>query len=102
MDKNSKIYIAGHRGLVGSAIIEELQKQGYANLIYKTHNELDLINQKAVNEFFEQEKPEYVFFSAAFVGGFIKQKNIPLSFYIIISQCKIMLFGLLQIMELKS
>lgn len=80
MDKNSKIYIAGHRGLVGSEILNELQQQGYRNLIYKTHNELDLINQKAVNEFFEQEKPDYVFYSAAFVGGFIKQKKYPAEF----------------------
>ena len=65
MHKDSKIYIAGHRGLVGSAILEELQKQGYTNLIYKTHQELDLINQKAVEEFFKQEKPEYVFLCAA-------------------------------------
>lgn len=80
MNKDSKIYIAGHRGLVGSEILNELQKQGYTNLIYKTHNELDLINQKSVNEFFEKEKPEYVFYSAAFVGGFIKQKKYPAEF----------------------
>ena len=80
MHKDSKIYIAGHRGLVGSAILKELQKQGYTNLIYKTHQELDLINQKAVEEFFKQEKPEYVFYAAAFVGGFIKQKKYPAEF----------------------
>lgn len=80
MQKDSKIYIAGHRGLVGSAILQELQKQGYTNLIYKTHKELDLINQKAVQEFFAKEKPEYVFFCAAFVGGFIKQRKYPAEF----------------------
>ncbi|PJQ42265.1 GDP-L-fucose synthase, partial [Campylobacter jejuni subsp. jejuni] len=60
MDKNSKIYIAGHRGLVGTAIMEELINKGYSNLIYKTHEELDLTNQKDVVDFFEKEKPEYV------------------------------------------
>ncbi|WP_299545904.1 GDP-L-fucose synthase [uncultured Helicobacter sp.] len=69
MQKDSKIYVAGHRGLVGSAILQELQKQGYTNLVYKTHKELDLINQKAVQEFFAKEKPEYVFFCAAKAGG---------------------------------
>ncbi|MDL0089340.1 NAD-dependent epimerase/dehydratase family protein [Campylobacter gastrosuis] len=80
MHKNSKIYIAGHKGLVGSAILQELQSQGYTNLIYKTHDELDLINQSAVNDFFKKQKPEYVFFSAAFVGGFIKQRKYPAEF----------------------
>ncbi|PZT47480.1 hypothetical protein B6S12_08790 [Helicobacter valdiviensis] len=80
MDKNSKIYIAGHKGLVGSAILEKLQEEGYKNIVYRTHSELDLINQSAVEEFFNQEKPEYVFFSAAFVGGFIKQKKYPAEF----------------------
>ncbi|MDL0089336.1 GDP-L-fucose synthase family protein [Campylobacter gastrosuis] len=69
MNKNSKIYIAGHKGLVGSAILQELQNQGYTNLIYKTHDELDLINQSAVNDFFKKQKPEYVILSAAKAGG---------------------------------
>ncbi len=69
MNQNSKIYIAGHRGMVGSAIARELQKQGYNNLITKTHAELDLLNQAKVSEFFVQEKPEYVFLAAAKVGG---------------------------------
>jgi len=69
MDKNAKIYIAGHRGLVGSAILRELQKEGYTNFITKTRDELDLIDQKAVSEFFSQEKPDYVFLAAAKVGG---------------------------------
>ena len=80
MDKNSKIYVAGHNGLVGDAIVKELTKQGYTNVIYKTHSELDLIDQQSVDEFFELQKPEYVFFSAAFVGGFIKQKKYPAEF----------------------
>ncbi|MBZ7930649.1 NAD-dependent epimerase/dehydratase family protein, partial [Campylobacter molothri] len=59
MNKNSKIYIAGHKGTAGSAILEKLKILGYENLIYKTHQELDLTNQKVVTDFFEKEKPEY-------------------------------------------
>lgn len=69
MDKDSKIYIAGHTGLVGSAIVKNLQSKGYTNLIYRTHKELDLINQSAVEAFFHTEKPEYVILAAAKVGG---------------------------------
>ena len=69
MNKNAKIYIAGHRGLVGSAILKNLKSRGYDNFVYKTHSELDLINSKSVKFFFEQEKPEYVFLAAARVGG---------------------------------
>ena len=69
MQKNSKIYVAGHRGMVGSAIVRELKRQGYQNLIFKTHAELDLTRQEAVEAFFETEKPEYVFLAAAKVGG---------------------------------
>lgn len=69
MNKNSKIYIAGHRGLVGSAILRNLQSKGYDNLILKTHKELDLLNQESVNSFFEKHKPEYVILAAAKVGG---------------------------------
>ncbi len=69
MDKKSKIYIAGHRGLVGSAILRNLTSKGYTNLVTKTHAELDLANQQAVKAFFEAEKPEYVFLAAAKVGG---------------------------------
>jgi len=69
MDKNSRIYIAGHRGLVGSAIIRRLQADGYSNLLMRKHAELDLCNQAAVNAFFETERPEYVFLAAAKVGG---------------------------------
>lgn len=71
MKKNSKIYVAGHRGMVGSAILRELQRQGYENIITRTHAELDLTNQEAVNAFFASEKPEYVFLAAAKVGGII-------------------------------
>ena len=69
MEKNAKIYIAGHHGLVGSAIWKNLQEKGYTNLIGKTHKELDLLDGVAVRRFFDEEQPEYVFLAAAFVGG---------------------------------
>ncbi len=69
MDKNAKIYVAGHRGMVGSAIVRRLEKEGYTNIITRTHKELDLCDQAAVREFFEKERPEYVFLAAAKVGG---------------------------------
>lgn len=71
MEKDSKIYIAGHRGLVGSAILSNLKNKGYNNIITKTHSELDLTNQIAVEDFFKEQKPEYVFLAAAKVGGII-------------------------------
>lgn len=69
MDKRAKIYIAGHRGMVGSAIVRELERQGYQNLVLRTHSEVDLTRQDQVEKFFESEKPEYVFLAAAKVGG---------------------------------
>ena len=69
MNKNSKIYVSGHHGLVGSAICRNLKNHGYTNIVTRTHSELDLINQEAVNTFFESEQPEYVFLAAARVGG---------------------------------
>lgn len=80
MTKTSKIYIAGHRGLVGSAIIKNLTCKGYTNLITKTHNELDLTNQQAVAAFFEQEKPEYVILAAARVGGIVANNTYRADF----------------------
>ena len=71
MEKAAKIYVAGHRGLVGSALCKALQQKGYTNLVYRTHAELDLTNQQAVEGFFEQEKPAYVFLAAAKVGGIV-------------------------------
>lgn len=71
MEKNSKIYIAGHRGMVGSAIKRNLEKKGFTNLITRTSSELDLIDQSAVKAFFEEEKPDYVFVAAAKVGGIL-------------------------------
>jgi GDP-L-fucose synthase len=71
VEKAAKIYVAGHRGLVGSALCKVLHEKGYTNLVYRTHAELDLTNQKAVQAFFEQEEPEYVFLAAAKVGGIV-------------------------------
>ena len=69
MDKNSKIYIAGHKGMVGSALVRKLEKEGFSNIITRNSKELNLVNQEDVNEFFREEKPEYVFLAAAKVGG---------------------------------
>lgn len=71
MEKNAKIYVAGHRGMVGSAIVRELEKQGYTNIIKRSHVELDLCRQEEVEQFFADNKPEYVFLAAAKVGGII-------------------------------
>ena len=80
MQKESKIYVAGHRGLVGSAIVRALRDQGYDNLVLKTRQELDLLDQTAVKNFFEKEKPEYVFLAAAKVGGIMANKAHPADF----------------------
>ena len=80
MNKNSKIYVAGHRGLVGSAIIKNLISKGYTNIITRTHSELDLTNQKAVEEFFTHEKPEYVILAAAKVGGIVANNTYRADF----------------------
>lgn len=80
MEKNSKIYVAGHRGLVGSAIVRNLQERGYTNIIGKTHKELDLTRQIEVEKFFEEEKPEYVFLAAAKVGGIYANNTTPANF----------------------
>ena len=80
MNKDAKIYIAGHRGLVGGAITRFLQSEGYTNLLTRTHKELDLLNQKEVNDFFEKEKPEYVFLAAAKVGGIGANSTYPADF----------------------
>ncbi len=80
MDKSSKIYIAGHRGLVGSAILKNLQSKGYNNIVFRTHNELDLTNQEEVAAFFKEEKPEAVFLAAAKVGGIIANNSYRADF----------------------
>ncbi len=80
MQKNSKIYVAGHGGLVGSAIVRYLQSQGYENLVTRTSSELDLTHQQAVDEFFQSEMPEYVFLAAAKVGGILANDSYPADF----------------------
>jgi len=80
MNRNSKIYVAGHRGLVGSAIMKKLQEKGYRNLIYRTSQELDLRNQRDVEEFFSSEKPEYVILAAAKVGGIVANNTYRAEF----------------------
>ena len=75
MKKESKIYVAGHRGMVGSAIIRELEREGYTNIVTRTHAELDLCRQEAVEHFFAEEKPEYVFLAAAKVGGILANQS---------------------------
>ena len=75
MRKDSKIYVAGHRGMVGSAIVRELEKQGYNNIVVRTHDKLDLCRQVETENFFKQEKPEYVFLAAAKVGGISANQN---------------------------
>lgn len=80
MNKDSLIYVAGHRGMVGGAIVRNLQANGYTNIITQTRKELDLLNQSAVFNFFEKNKPEYVFLSAAKVGGIVGNKTHPAEF----------------------
>ena len=80
MNKDSKIYIAGHRGLAGSAIVRELQKQGFTNLLLKTSQEVNLLDPIATDSLFEQEKPEYVFMCAGTVGGIMANNTYPVEF----------------------
>lgn len=81
MDQNSKIYVAGHTGLVGSAFVRKLREQGYHNLVLRTHGELDLLDQAAVQSFFAQEQPEYVIDAAAKVGGIRANSEAPANFF---------------------
>jgi len=80
MTSNPKIYIAGHRGMVGSAIVRELEHKGYTDLVYRTHQELNLSNQSAVQDFFAQEKPDQVYLAAARVGGIYANNTFPAEF----------------------
>jgi GDP-L-fucose synthase len=80
MNKDAKIYVAGHRGLVGSAIVRNLMAKGYTNLLLQTHDTLDLTDQAATNAFFANEKPDYVFLAAAKVGGILANNNFPADF----------------------
>ncbi|HEY4011099.1 MAG TPA: GDP-L-fucose synthase [Acidobacteriaceae bacterium] len=79
-DKSARIYVAGHRGLVGSAVVRELKRRGYTNLLLRTHAELDLTDKAAVERFFEAEKPEYVVLAAARVGGILANNSYPADF----------------------
>ena len=91
IEKNAKIYVAGHRGLVGSAIVRSLEREGYTNIVKRTHSELDLTNQAAVFDFFEKERPEYVVLAAAHVGGINANQTYPADFIYInsIIQCNV-------------
>jgi GDP-L-fucose synthase len=80
MNNDSKIYVAGHRGLVGSAIVRRLEEKGYTNLVYRTSKELDLRDKNAVDSFFAEEKPEFVFLAAAKVGGIVANNEYPADF----------------------
>ena len=80
MEKDSKIFVAGHRGMVGSAIVRELRRQGYGNIVTRTHAGLDLTDQRAVEDFFSAERPEYVFLAAAKVGGIVANSKAPADF----------------------
>ena len=80
MFKDSKIYVAGHRGLLGSALLRKLRSEGYINIITRTHKELDLTNQKSVDHFFKKEKPEYVFLCAGLTGGIVANQAYPATF----------------------
>lgn len=80
MNKNDKIYVAGHRGLVGSAIVRKLEREGYTNIITLSRDELDLLDSKAVEDFFALEKPAYVFLAAAKVGGIVANRDYPADF----------------------
>ena len=80
MNRDAKIYVAGHQGLVGSALVRQLRAQGYANLLLLTHHELDLTKQNEVEKFFARERPEYVFLAAAKVGGILANSTFPAEF----------------------
>ena len=80
MDRHARIYVAGHRGLAGSAIVRQLQSKGYRNLVLRAHAELELTDQAAVRDFFSREKPEYVFLAAAKVGGIVANSSYPAEF----------------------
>ena len=80
LDRSKKIYVAGHRGLVGSALVRKLEKEGFTNIITRTHTELDLTRQAEVEDFFEKEKPDYVILAAAKVGGIYANDTYPADF----------------------
>lgn len=102
MNKNSKIYVAGHRGLVGSAIVRCLKSKGYTNIIGKTHSELDLRNSMDVEEFFRSERPEYVFLAAAKVGGIYANSKYPADFILENLQIQNNVIGMAKKYEVKK
>jgi GDP-L-fucose synthase len=81
MDKKSRIYVAGHSGLLGSSLLRALSSEGYSGIIVRTRDELDLLDEKAVNDFFDEERPEYVFLAAGLTGGIIANKTYPADFF---------------------
>ncbi|NTU73332.1 NAD-dependent epimerase/dehydratase family protein, partial [Candidatus Roizmanbacteria bacterium] len=81
LNKNAKIFVAGHSGLLGSALMRRLEAHGYQNIVMKTHQELELTHQQAVMDFFADEKPEYVFLAAGKVGGIIANKSYRADFF---------------------
>ena len=87
MEKDAKIYVAGHKGMVGSAICRALQRNGYTNIIPRSHKELDLCRQDAVEEFFSREKPDYVFLAAAKVGGIMANSEATFEIVVLIPSC---------------
>lgn len=91
MEKQAKIYVAGHKGLVGSAIVRNLKSKGYSNIIGKSHHELDLTDQASVEDFFSMEKPDYVFLAAAKVGGIHANNTYPADFIMVneLIQCNV-------------
>lgn len=108
MNQGDKIYVAGHRGMVGSAIVRGLESRGYTNIITRTHAELDLIDQAAVARFFETQRPEYVFLAAAKVGGIVANSTMPAQFLYdnMMIECNVIhsayLFGVKKLMFLGS
>ncbi|MCB2022438.1 MAG: NAD-dependent epimerase/dehydratase family protein, partial [Burkholderiaceae bacterium] len=80
MQRDARIYIAGHRGLVGSAIMRSLERAGFKNLLWRTHAELDLADERAVGQFFAAERPDHVFLAAAKVGGIVANNTYPAEF----------------------
>ena len=95
MEKSSKIFVAGHRGMVGSAIVRQLVAQGYTNIITRTHSELDLTRQADVEKFFSEEEPEYVFLAAAKVGGIAANSDAPADFMYMNMTLEILMVSLL-------
>ncbi len=108
MERAAKIYIAGHKGMVGSAILRNLQSRGYTNFVTRTHDQLDLTKQQEVNDFIESERPEYIFLAAAKVGGIVANDSFPAQFFYenMMIECNVLhasyLYGVKKVMFLGS